>query len=136
VSEKVELVRRSYEAWNSGDLRAFTEFLSPDVEIDLTERVFNPGSYQGIEDFRRWATELSEVWEDWKMEPEQIVEQGDQVLAVVRARGIGKGSGVEIEQVGYNVMTVRDGQATRIAFYYDRDKALSAAGLREAELSG
>ena len=130
MPENVELVRRSYETWNSGDLDAFVEFLSPDLEIDLSERVFNPGSYQGIDGFRRWAQELSEVWEEWTMHPEQVVAAGEQVLVVVRARGRGRGSGVEIDQLGYNVLTVRDRKAVRIAFFYDREKALQAAGLQ------
>jgi uncharacterized protein len=129
VPGNAEIVRRSYEVWNSGDLDSFLEFLSPDLEMDLTERVLNPGSYRGVEGFRQWAAELSEVWKEWTMEPEDIVEAGDQVLVTVRARGRGRGSGVAIEQLGYTVTTVRDGKAVRIAFFYDRDKALGAAGL-------
>ena len=136
MSENAEIVRRSYQSWNSGDLDGFVEFLDPDVEIDLSERVFNPGSYQGTEGFRRWAEELAEVWEQWTMEPEQIIESGEQVLVAVRARGLGRGSGVKIDRLGYNVVTVRDGKAVRIAFFYDREKALQAAGVPESELAG
>jgi ketosteroid isomerase-like protein len=77
VPGNAEIVRRSYEVWNSGDLDSFLEFLSPDLEMDLTERVLNPGSYRGVEGFRQWAAELSEVWKEWTMEPEDIVEAGD-----------------------------------------------------------
>lgn len=129
MPDNVELVRRSYEAWNNGDLESFIEFLDPDVEIDLRERVLNPGTYQGVDGFRRWARELDEVWSDWKMEPEEILEGPKAVFIEVRAHGRGRGSGVEIDQLGYNVTAVRNGKAVRVAFFYDRGKALRAAGL-------
>jgi ketosteroid isomerase-like protein len=58
VAGNVEIVRRAYEAWNRGDLPTFAEFLAPDVEMDFSERVLNPGSYRGRDGFLRWTEEL------------------------------------------------------------------------------
>jgi ketosteroid isomerase-like protein len=53
------------------------------------------------------------------------------VLVLVRLRGIGTGSGIEVEAPIAHLLTLRDGQVVRVASYIDRRKALEAAGLRE-----
>jgi hypothetical protein len=43
--ENVELVRAVYAT--GGDLEAAIEFFSPDIEWDMSDRVFNPRVYRG-----------------------------------------------------------------------------------------
>jgi hypothetical protein len=43
----------------------------------------------------------------------------------------GRGSGIPVEAMIYNVWTVRQGKAVRVRGYLSRSDALEAAGLRE-----
>jgi hypothetical protein len=50
----------------------------------------------------------------------------------VTQRGIGKGSGIEVEMKIFYMLEIRDRRATRIHLYADREQALSAAEAGEA----
>jgi ketosteroid isomerase-like protein len=64
-------------------------------------------------------------------EVERIFDLGDRVLAFVRYRGIGKGSGVPVDVGNAQLVTLRDGKVIRWAVFGDRAKALEAARLSE-----
>ena len=107
-------------------------FLTPDFEVDATDRVLNPDQYEGIEGFRRLAGEMAEVWDSWEIEPLEFLENGDLVFVEHRVRARGKGSGVEVVQTYWSVWTVRDGKGAKLVLYVDRDRALARAGLAES----
>ena len=64
---------------------------------DLSERVFNPGFYEGHDGYRRFLEEIDEVWDDFRAEPLEFIDAGDKVVVSHVVRGRGKGSGVEVE---------------------------------------
>jgi hypothetical protein len=55
----------------------------------------------------------------------------DRVLALWRESGIGKGSGIPMEQEGASLFTLRDGLIVRWVAYLGRERALRAAGLAD-----
>src|SRR4051812_31126472 len=92
--ENAELVRRALAARRS----EFAELLDPDVRLDLSERVFNPDVYEGYDGIMRWRAEVRDVWEHYESEPEDFVEGDGAVVVLTRERGLGRGSGVEVER--------------------------------------
>jgi uncharacterized protein len=126
----VELVRSVYAAFNGG--RMPLELLDPEVELDLTERIFNPATYSGHEGALQFWHELQEVWESWASEPTQLFDGGELVVALIRSRGRGRSSGVEVEDESANVWTVRDGKVVSYRLYREQDAALAAAGLERS----
>jgi ketosteroid isomerase-like protein len=109
---------------------AFFEIVHPDVEWDIRDSS-SPmaGLYRGrgaVRDFyRRWAGAFS----DWSYELEELIDGGDLVVAFVRERGHGRGSGVEVTMQRASVWTFRDGMVVRFQSFGDRGAALDAAGL-------
>jgi ketosteroid isomerase-like protein len=88
--ENVEIVRRAYEAFNLRDRSLAREVLAPEIEIDLTRNVFNPQVIRRCEGIEQFMTTLNEVWEDFRFEVEELIDAGDNVVAVVRLVGKGK----------------------------------------------
>jgi ketosteroid isomerase-like protein len=129
MTENERLLRRGYDAWNSGEWTSMEALLTPDFEVDATDRVLNPDRYQGIEGFRRLAAEMSEVWDSWEVEPLEFLENGERVFVEHRVRARGKGSGIEVEQMYWSVWTLRDGKGARLALHVDRERALADAGI-------
>lgn len=129
MSEHERLIRQGYEAWNQGDWETMERLVTPDFEIDATDRVLNPDRFVGMEGFRRMARETAEVWDSWRVEPVELVERGNTVFVAHRVVARGKGSGIEMVQTYWSVWTLRDGKAVKLALYVDRDRALAGAGL-------
>ena len=61
----------------------------------------------------------------------EVVEEGDDVVALVHLTGRGKASGVEVDVRFYARVKVRDGKIAYVYDHEDRDAALEAAGLTE-----
>jgi ketosteroid isomerase-like protein len=135
VSEQnVELVRGGYDHANRGDYDAWLGRWDPEVEVWDPSRP-NPdhpdGIYEGHQGAAKYVADWSEVFEQTVMDPEEFIDQGEHVIVRVRSRGRGKGSGIEVENVRYHVITVREGKITRFEVHEDRDSALEAAGLSD-----
>jgi ketosteroid isomerase-like protein len=129
MTENERLLRQGYDAWNSGDWTGMEALLTSDFEVDATDRVLNPETYEGIEGFRRMAAEMSEVWESWEVEPLEFLENGDLVFVEHLVRAHGKGSGIVVAQTYWSVWTIRNGKGAKLVLYLDRDGALKGAGI-------
>jgi uncharacterized protein len=129
--ENVEVVRRSYEAYARGDLESALAALDAEIEIydhdlpDATE------SYRGLDGVGRWQADWEASWESWRWEPEEFIDAGDRVVAVLGVHAKGRGSGVDVERVDGAVWTLRDRKCIRLDYYGSRAEALEAVGLRE-----
>jgi ketosteroid isomerase-like protein len=131
--ENLEIARRAYESMTVGNLSWLAEFVAPEIEVDLTRNVFNPQVIRGYEGIQQFWTTQNEVWEDFRFEVEELIDAGDEVVAVVKLVGKGRGSGVPVDQREIQVVKVRDGRAVHIAAYRDRAEALEAVGLSEQD---
>ena len=126
-----DVVRNALEQWNAqGELteEAFAEFARPDMVIDITANVFNPGTFEGFEGFMRFVDQVGEAWAEFRMEPEEVFDSGDLVVAFVRAVGTGHGSGVEIEAPISIVCEMRGDRIASIRVEPDREAALRVIG--------
>jgi ketosteroid isomerase-like protein len=105
--------------------------MDPEVRFDLSERVFNPGVYEGHDGFRRFVQEVDEVSEDFRIEPLEFIDAGrDKIVVSYLVRGRGKGSGVDVKLPSTSVYTLRDGKLIEARMYREHGEALEAAGLR------
>src|SRR5262245_64820272 len=92
--ENLEMVRRGYEHFNSkGDVDYSA--LDPDIVYDLSRRTFDPHVFRGHEGVREFVGLIWEQWASRRMEPRDLIDAGDQVVASVRLVGVGRQSGVE-----------------------------------------
>jgi ketosteroid isomerase-like protein len=125
----VELVRAVFEAWNSGDLDRFTDLLSEDIEWHEIGGRPEREQTRGRGTLRAGLESLFETWEYYRLEPEEILDAEDRVVAVLREVARGRASGLEIEGLWGYVITVQGGKVVRVEAYRDPRQALSAAGL-------
>ncbi len=71
---------------------------------------------------------LAEIFDDYRLDLEEIIDAGDHVVALVTRRGCIKRSGDPIEQrIGYD-WTIRNGKGVRVQAYFSWEDALAAAG--------
>ncbi|MGH9917840.1 MAG: nuclear transport factor 2 family protein [Nitrososphaerales archaeon] len=107
------------------------ELLAPDVQLDLSRRIFNPEVYRGHDGLLRFRREMDEVWEEFSQTPEQIIDAGENVVVIESLHSRGRSSGVELTSRSATVWTVREGQVVVVVMYHEPQEALKAVGLPE-----
>ena len=116
----------------SGELPLHSDLIAPDFEIDMSRRVFNPAVYRGFDGLKRLNGEIRDVWEEFRVVPEQFIDAGDRVVVIETIHARGRGSGVELDtRHSATIWTLRDGQVTRVQIGFNPQEALQAVGLVE-----
>lgn len=130
ASSDTEFIKQGYEAWNRGDVEAVLEFLDPQIEWRGYTHIPESGTLQGREEVKAWLERFLDAWEQLEIEVDELITAGEQVVALVRFRGSGKGSGVPVEGgTDAHVWTVSDGRAVAVALYQGTREALESVGL-------
>jgi uncharacterized protein len=132
--ENVEVVRRTADAYNRGDIDAVLEDVDPEIEW----RPLLPGLlggkatvYRGHEGVREVIRELDEAFTELEGEQSEVRDLGEQVIAIGHFRGRGRESGAKTETAIVWLVEFKNGKAVRVREYLDPNEALEAAGLRE-----
>ena len=132
AEDNLEIVRRGYEAINAGDFEGAFAFFDPKAEIqpgvDVPDFDFED-VYYGPEGFLQFHAKMSEAWDELRWEPEEYLPAGEDVVVFIRFHGTGKGSGVPVEQAIGHVCTMEGGKLVKHVTYWDRARALEAAGI-------
>ena len=125
----VEIVRRGFAAINRGDTDAVLADMDAAIEWYPTDDFVDIGPFQGHDGVRELMEFVLRTFEEYALEPEELMDAGDMVVAPVHQAGRGKDSGVGVDVRYILVFTLRGGKCTRVDSYYDRAEALRAAGL-------
>lgn len=125
-----------YEAINRGDFELAELFCAADVvyvweyvrglPMDLYD------VYRGREGLRQNAETWNEAWEDHRSEVQELIDtSGDRITAIIRVRGRGRESGMELDAELIEIMTLREGLLERLVAYADRSQAFAELGVSE-----
>ena len=121
----VDLVRRGYEAWNSGNIDGVISLVDPDIEWVGYTHIPEAGNLRGRDEVRDWLERFLDAWEEMDVQIVEVIEADDKVAALVRLSGRGKGSGVEVKGgVDAHVWTIQDGSVVTVTLYQGTKDAL------------
>jgi ketosteroid isomerase-like protein len=81
-------------------------------------------TFRGRAGLKRWIDSIREIWEEWKLIPEQYIVSGDQVVALIRVVACGHLSGVRLDRETAHIWSIADGRVTKCEVYFDRSEAL------------
>lgn len=123
----VELVRAIYERFRAGDTDAALALHHPEIEVHDRPEVPDPQVYRGHEGVLRSVSVSRETFRGLDIEPEELHDAGDRVVAVIRIQGRGRESGIPIDERLAHLWTIRDGKAVRMVVYSSLDEALREA---------
>jgi ketosteroid isomerase-like protein len=128
--ENVEIVRRSFEVWNAGDMDGLRDLHDPEVITRPPKGWPEPGPFVGRDALMRQFGQMRATWDADAAEPiSDFVDAGDRVLVRFAWHGVGQGPEANIELT--YVATVRNGKIFNIEYFFDHAEALEAAGLSE-----
>jgi ketosteroid isomerase-like protein len=125
--ENVALIERFYQHFlTTGELP--WDIVDEQVEVRDHDTP-DQGAYRGRTGVERWLQDWGDAWAEWSIEPEEFIDAGDCVVAVVRMHAKGMGSGVELDRRDAVVYRFRDHKIARADYYNSKEQALEAAGL-------
>jgi ketosteroid isomerase-like protein len=94
--ENVELIQRSFVVWG--------ETGAPDwgvlhAEVEAHDHdIMDAGEYRGRAGVERWLADWAFAWSEFSMDPEEFIDAGDRVVAVIRMTAKRRSSGVVVER--------------------------------------
>jgi ketosteroid isomerase-like protein len=128
-AENVEIVRRLHEANARGDDAAALELLDPEIEIEYRGVLIDrDATYHGHAGALQLRDSILETFPDFRIEVEEYIAHGEDVVVALHQRAAGKASGVPIDIRTGHVLTVRNGKAVRWRIYKSKEEALAAVG--------
>ena len=124
----LELIRAGFTAHNRGDLDALVEVYDPDVVFETLLL----GTRHGQEAIRLIYEENQRTLSGYSIDPVELIDSGDQVVAVAQVNGVGPASQIAMDGDQFAFLfTIKDGRVVREQAFRNRDEALEAAGLRD-----
>jgi ketosteroid isomerase-like protein len=130
-AENVEIVRRFADGWQRGDWDGMAELADPDIELHGTVGGVEEGRVRrGVAEIRRDFESNEEIWDEHRVEIEELIDAGDRVVLFQREYQRGRSSGLELVLDAAVLVDLRDGRIVRLQGYMDRGAALEAAGLQ------
>jgi ketosteroid isomerase-like protein len=130
--ENVELVRRGFEVFNSGDIDRILSFTGADFEIEVPPGLSaEPDIYRGREGVRRYFRSFDEAMDEVHFEAQRFWDAAEAVVVDVRVTARGKQTEIPVEQRAAQLWTIRGGKVVRIRAYASLSEALETVGLAE-----
>jgi ketosteroid isomerase-like protein len=131
--ENLEVVREAFEAFQGGDLEKTAQLVDPELEFHGTVGGLQEGqiAHGQAEIDQVFEEEDLEAWEERRLEAEDFIDAGDNVVVLLHEYRRGRGSGVELEAETALVVGVSGGRVVRMQGYMDRQAAREAAGLSD-----
>jgi hypothetical protein len=120
------------DAGASDRLAAISPMFDAAFEFESHATGGDLGRGNGLEELAAAWREWMSPFDSWWTEIEDFVDvDNDRVLVLLRDHVRPRGGESEIESLGCNLWTLRDGKVVRIDFYPVRSEGLKAAGLSE-----
>ena len=121
-SQEVDLVKRVYAAFKSGNLQAFLDMCAADIEwgdIAIKGVSHHGGPVRGRDAVQKWVEALAAKEEILGFDQHSFVAQGDRVFVegTWRAKAIPTGRTFQVDYV--HAFTVRGGKIQKYRGYWD-----------------
>jgi ketosteroid isomerase-like protein len=117
----VDLVKRSYAAFELGDMDGVLGDMDPEIEWQQAQGLPHGGTYHGLDAVRRNIFDpLDEQWwEEFSAVPTEFLEADGEVVVLGRYRGVAKRTGKHLDVPFVHIWTVRGERAVRFRQFLD-----------------
>jgi len=129
----VQIVRGLVEALNRVDIEAMvSDYYASDAEfIPALQAAVEGTVYRGSDQIRAYYEEMNGVWDELRVELQDVRDLGNTVAATRRVRARGKSSGAELDAPWTFAFKLASGKVVWQRNFADHPGALKAVGLEE-----
>jgi ketosteroid isomerase-like protein len=125
----LDAVRRIYDEFDRGG-DGLEALLHPDFQIRMETVFLDDRTYKGVRGYKRWRTDIEELFEKDRFQPEGLRAAADGRWVVLgRLQITGKESGDELDVPLAHVLEQRDRKVASFTVYSDISAALESVGL-------
>jgi ketosteroid isomerase-like protein len=125
--ERSEVARAIYDAFNRGDMDTILELADPAISVE-DHALIDGTTYEGRDGVLQFLAFQAEAFSARSVELEELIETGEDIVAVIRLRGEGPVSRVPLEGRFTHVWEIAGGMVRRLRVYATTQEALEAAG--------
>jgi ketosteroid isomerase-like protein len=114
------------------------DLFEPDFEVRFIadQPGLGAAEYRGLDGFVAGWREWLEPWGSYRIDLDDIIDAGDDVLVLIRVRARTARDGVEMEHAPAAVWTIRDGKVSSLRLYLNRDQAFEVVGAGKRATGG
>jgi ketosteroid isomerase-like protein len=131
--ENVEIVRRSTELWNAGNVEGLRELFHPYAVLHVPEGLPEKGPFSGVDQVIQQYQRMHEAFTNHDLQSTDTEARGDCVIVRYCWHMRGAYSGVEGELRYTGVFRLSAGKIIDVRYCWDDAEALEAAGLAEQD---
>lgn len=120
--DNLRIVKEAYACFQRGDIPGVIQTLAEDIDwlvpgpSNITPLA---GRRRGLEQVKQFFADIDKYEEIQQFEPREFLAQGDKVVTFGHYRARVKSTGRVFESDFAQVLTLRDGKATKFQDYYD-----------------
>jgi ketosteroid isomerase-like protein len=130
-AESVEVVRRVYLAWNTGDMEELLSLIDPEVRWSPVLRFLEgEAPAVGHQGLRRWFRRIRITYRSLRPLPERFEDHGSQVLVLGRLLGVSRLEEGDLDVSVAWVWTVRGGRVVAMKAFLEERAARAAIDAR------
>ena len=127
-----DVARDGLAAWSRSDLDGAVEGLHPEIEwhlmFPLPDLEANKSIYKGRDEVLVAWSAFHDGFETLTADIEEFLWEGPDTLVMrTRIRGLGKGSGLEVDRIVFFVMRVRDEMVVLWKGFFEQHEAIEFA---------
>jgi len=124
-------MRAAFEHWwSQGELDPAV--FDPDIEWRTRSDLPDTGVYRGYAEIGELNSSWADSFDDYQVEPRDLIDAGDHVVIPIVIRGRVKGTDVPVEQEEVWVATFREGRIVQVREYRTMSEAQEAIGVSQA----
>jgi ketosteroid isomerase-like protein len=125
--QRSEVARAMYDAFNRGDMDAILELADPAIAVE-DHAVIDGTTYEGREGVVQFLAFQAEAFNAQSVELEELIETGEEIVAVIVLRGEGPMSRIPLEGRFTHVWEIAGGMVRRLRVYATKQEAFEATG--------
>jgi ketosteroid isomerase-like protein len=128
TDENKQVVQRGHDARSAGRIWDWIETLDPDIEWDISGYPVAdfPVRGTGRKEFVAHVTKYWSLWNDYSQDVKEMIEEGDEVVVVLREHARLRKSDADLEREVAAVWTIENGKRVRFRAFATREEALQA----------
>jgi len=135
MSANTDTIQHFYAAINGNDLHALTRYFHPEIVRIEPQGFPSAGTYRGAREVQEHVAKGRGSWAEGSCEPEQILENGQKVVACVHVSVRLHGSKDRVEGNFADGFLFRDGKILEYHTFGQPSEAFSWAGIQDPEVN-